>query len=272
MDPNSRRPYREEDGEQIEDSRFIHHFGAVSSIATSHARNDSGLFELNFRDERYLPFEGSGAVSKLRLDLPKATNHFDFETISDCILHVNYTAREGGEALRKLAIEAIVPPIPHDQFSSVASADLPDQSGLMRLFSIRHEFLDDWHRFLHPDPEAMAHTLNLDIAPDRFPFPYQGRDIKLESMELFLNFKAGLEFTNGDNLVYTFSQEGGSTYPIPDTTDGFKTAVGPIQSLPYAKAFGDQNNEPIGQWVFSIDETAVQNLDLDFLLHEMIKA
>jgi hypothetical protein len=29
------------------------------SIATSNAQNDDGMFELNFRDERYLPFEGA---------------------------------------------------------------------------------------------------------------------------------------------------------------------------------------------------------------------
>jgi hypothetical protein len=36
----------------------------MQSIATSHAQNDSGMFELNFRDERYLPFEGAGAISR----------------------------------------------------------------------------------------------------------------------------------------------------------------------------------------------------------------
>lgn len=43
---------------------------ASAPIATSNAQNDSGTFELNFRDERYLPFEGAGAISKWRLDLP----------------------------------------------------------------------------------------------------------------------------------------------------------------------------------------------------------
>ena len=34
------------------------------SIATSSGQNDAGLFELNFRDERYLPFEGAGAICR----------------------------------------------------------------------------------------------------------------------------------------------------------------------------------------------------------------
>ena len=60
-------PYAEiEDGE---DARFVTNFAALQSIATSHAQNDSGMFELNFRDERYLPFEGAGAISRWRIRL-----------------------------------------------------------------------------------------------------------------------------------------------------------------------------------------------------------
>ena len=44
------------------DDRFVNNFAAVQSIATSHGLNDGGLFEVNFRDERYLPFEGAGAI------------------------------------------------------------------------------------------------------------------------------------------------------------------------------------------------------------------
>lgn len=41
----------------IKDSHFL--VNVAASIASS-AQNDSGLFTLNFKDERYLPFEGSG--------------------------------------------------------------------------------------------------------------------------------------------------------------------------------------------------------------------
>jgi hypothetical protein len=51
--------------------RFVDYTGSVQSIVTSGASNDSGLFETNLRDERFLPFEGAGAVSTWQLDLPK---------------------------------------------------------------------------------------------------------------------------------------------------------------------------------------------------------
>jgi Tc toxin complex TcA C-terminal TcB-binding domain len=47
-----------------DDPRFLRDHVLLQSIATSSAQNDSGMFELNFRDERYLPFEGAGAISR----------------------------------------------------------------------------------------------------------------------------------------------------------------------------------------------------------------
>ena len=67
---------------------------ASESIATSTAINDSGLFEVNFNDERYLPFEGYGAISKWHISLPSETNHFDRNSISDVIINICYTARK----------------------------------------------------------------------------------------------------------------------------------------------------------------------------------
>ena len=72
-------------------------YAAREAIATSSGQNDSGLFELNFRDERYLPFEYQGAVSRWRIELPPENNYFDMDTLSDVIFNLNYTAREGGE-------------------------------------------------------------------------------------------------------------------------------------------------------------------------------
>lgn len=88
-----------------EDKRLIKNYAATEAIATSGGQNDSGMFELNFRDERYLPFEYCGAVSRWRIELPLENNRFDMESLSDFILHLNYTAREGGDNLRAAARE-----------------------------------------------------------------------------------------------------------------------------------------------------------------------
>lgn len=74
------------------------------AIAISTGTSDSGLFQLNFNDERYLPFEGTGAVSDWQLDLPKASNQFNFEAISDVIISLKYNAFDGGAAFREKVI------------------------------------------------------------------------------------------------------------------------------------------------------------------------
>ncbi|WP_019500352.1 neuraminidase-like domain-containing protein [Pseudanabaena sp. PCC 6802] len=78
-------------------------------IALSRGVNDSGLFELNFRDERYLPFEGTGAVSTWELSLPKETNkQIDFDNLTDVIINLSYTALDAGEGEFKEAVHSIV--------------------------------------------------------------------------------------------------------------------------------------------------------------------
>jgi hypothetical protein len=72
---------------------------ANQQVAISSGLNDSGLFSLSFGDERYLPFEGTGAVSKWHLSFPNPTS--DEQTalrasLNDVILQVHYTALYGG--------------------------------------------------------------------------------------------------------------------------------------------------------------------------------
>ena len=70
------------------------------------------MFETNFRSERYLPFEFTGAISDWRLELPTNFNYFDVDTISDVVIHMRYTAREGGETLRGKAISYVGDTLP----------------------------------------------------------------------------------------------------------------------------------------------------------------
>ncbi|MBL0317462.1 MAG: hypothetical protein IPP69_17520 [Flavobacteriales bacterium] len=92
--------------EKPDDERFVSYQIPITSIATSSGQNDSGIFELNFKDERYLPFEGAGAISSWKLELPEI-HQFDYDTIADVILHVKYTSVDGGEQLRKEANKTI---------------------------------------------------------------------------------------------------------------------------------------------------------------------
>jgi hypothetical protein len=66
-------------------------------IALSTGIDDNGLFTLSFNDERYLPFEYTGAISKWRLTFPNPEAQKDLlASLTDIIVHLSYTARAGG--------------------------------------------------------------------------------------------------------------------------------------------------------------------------------
>ena len=70
---------------------------ASQQIALSTGVDDNGLFTLNFNDERYLPFEYTGAISTWRLTFPNPeAQKAMLESLNDVIVHVSYTARAGG--------------------------------------------------------------------------------------------------------------------------------------------------------------------------------
>jgi hypothetical protein len=86
-----------------DDPRFMDRMTPIDSIVTSSARNDTGLFEDDPADQRLRPFEGAGAIGDWRAELPTAMPAFDYGTISDLVLHVRYTARNGGDLVRNAA-------------------------------------------------------------------------------------------------------------------------------------------------------------------------
>jgi hypothetical protein len=59
------------------------------------------MFMLDFGDERYFPFEGTGAISRWTLSFPNyesADQQAMFDTLNDVILHIRYLAVDGGKA------------------------------------------------------------------------------------------------------------------------------------------------------------------------------
>lgn len=152
------------------DGRFSDYFGTIQSIVTSAAQNDGGLFDAGMRDERYLPFENSGAISEWQLELPANPaaddpQQFDYATISDVILHVRYTARDGGAPLRAEAMKNIK--------TLISEAAYP---GSVRLFSVRNEFPSEWARFKAQSvPAGQDVALTLNLLAEHYPFWSEGR-------------------------------------------------------------------------------------------------
>ena len=131
------------------------------AIVTSSAQNDSGLFETNLRDERYLPFENAGAICKWSISLSADPSKgeptsFDYRTISDVILHMRYTARD---------LKSKPPSDP------VSPDNTDTASGNVRLFSVRHEFPTAWAKFKDATPDTnQRFRLAFDLQEEHYPF------------------------------------------------------------------------------------------------------
>jgi hypothetical protein len=74
---------------------------ANQQIALSQGLNDSGLFELNFSDPRYLPFEGTGAISSWVLSIPNANNPNVLNNLTDVVICLRYTALMGNTSFQQ---------------------------------------------------------------------------------------------------------------------------------------------------------------------------
>jgi hypothetical protein len=156
-----------------DDARFADYFGSVDSIVTSSAMSDSGMFETNLRDERFLPFEGAGAISTWTLSLP-SIRAFDYATITDVVLHVRYTARDGGAALAGAATKTLksLPPAP------AAGSPAPT---LALLLDLRHDFPTEWYAFT----TGGAVDFSAALTVDRFPYLVQGANLAIETISIY---------------------------------------------------------------------------------------
>jgi hypothetical protein len=160
------------------ESRFARNPVPIQSIATSHGQDDAGVFELNFQDERYLPFEGAGAVSKWRINLPKENNQFDLATISDVILHIRYTAKAGNS---NLVTEAT---------NNLATV-LPTKG--VKLFVLKYDFSTAWHRLFHPETDS-DQVLTFSLKPEYLPFYARNKNNRLTKVDLIVESNHGGQF------------------------------------------------------------------------------
>jgi hypothetical protein len=105
-------------------------------------RDNNGLFELRYDDERYLPFEGTGAVSTWRLE---RSPQFA-ATLYDVFVTVKYTAEHGGEAF----------------INAVRGLLRPRRAA--RFFDVAREFPQQWADF-----QNGSDRLVLPLSTDMFP-------------------------------------------------------------------------------------------------------
>lgn len=190
-----------------------------TTIATSTAQNDAGVFELSFRDERYMPFEGAGAInSEWRIQLPKNFRQFSYDSINDVILHISYTAKYDG-----LLRETVESDLALMQGEIAATT-------FQRAYSLRQEFSADFTRLANGQDGSRV-EVPVTLSEKHFPFFLQGRNKNIESALL-------ISVTNDGQLPSVTVDVAGV-----DVTDGPNNPADEFASLPRA-AFQLDVGEP----------------------------
>jgi hypothetical protein len=160
-----------------DDSRFtaVNHV-PISAIAASSPTHDAGVFEVQFDGDRFLPFEGAGAISSWRLEFHDAFRTLDLNAIQDVILHISYTARDGGRSLGDAASAAVV-----EYIRSVKDEGI---GGLFAVLDLPRDFPE---AFSDARKEGGARVMSLTGLQSRLPVYTKGTSAdRLKTQDVYI--------------------------------------------------------------------------------------
>jgi hypothetical protein len=146
---------------------------------------NSGVFALNFDGDRFLPFEGTGAVSRWRLELGGPPGSYDMGSLTDATITLKYTALQGGDAFAA-SVRGLLKP-----------------TDVLRAFSLSVDFADAWQAFLQGD----ATSINLPLRQSLFPNMVSGA-----IRAIFTRYEYADQAQGGASFVIDATQP----VPLPD--------------------------------------------------------
>jgi len=224
------------------DPRFLYSYGAVpQKIVLGNAQDDPGLFltalNYNLGDPRYLPFENAGAVSSWHFEMQEASNEIDLSTVGDVVLHLFYTAQDGGTALQQAALANI-------------AANLPTSG--VKVFSAQNDFPAQpatnanpypptpWQAFVAAATGGSDQTLTLAITPSKFPSWVRGKTLTVTDITaLTLSWPPG-------NFVLE------PQAPLPVTDIVMAPVAGVAEPNVCSGTIAVPANTPLGTWTFKL--------------------
>ncbi|TXG81113.1 MAG: toxin [Thermomicrobiales bacterium] len=148
-----------------EDPRFVDFTGAIEVTLPVMAAD---AFESPSARDQLLPFEGHGAVdSHWRIELPGSVRQFDYASIADVVLQLQYTARSGGDTMAGDATTEVI-----------AIATKAATSPFAIVFSVADEFPAEWAAFTKGNTD-----LQFVVTRDMFPYITEQRTIKIKAIQ-----------------------------------------------------------------------------------------
>ena len=209
----------------------------------------TGRFPLQSEGAMLFPFEGMGVDAVWQLSLPKAANPFDYQTIADVLLTIEYTALDSPDHRRSI-IESLDRGFTGD-----------------RSFSLRNQFPDAWYDLNNPDTVDPADRMTAVLPLTADDFPPHIADLGIAHITLFVVHDRALD----DELTITSLRH---TVAEHVTTAGPVHTVGGIAgtrrpgAAPWEKF---KDSAPVGDWELHLEDTpVVRKLFADGVIQDLV--
>lgn len=194
--------------------------------------NATGLFELKPEGELLFPFEGQGVDTSWQLEMPQAANPFDYRTVADVFITIDYTAQFSAGYRRQV--------ISHLDRSLEAE----------RPFHFRQEFADQWYKLHNPDPAGDFITVQFETRREDFP-PHVD-DLQIEQLLLFFSRTDDTEFeVEIESLQFTSADGSTRKAGRTQTVDGIIST----QRLNGSEWKALRGRPPLGEWELKLPNT-----------------
>jgi hypothetical protein len=214
-------------------------------VALTSPTNATGLFDLDTQSDMLLPFEGIGVDTSWEFQMPRASNPFDFRTISDVLITIEYTALHSFDYRQQLI----------QRLDRSIDAD--------RVLSLKQAFPDQWYELLNADQSATPMTIRFATTRDDFP-PNLDDDLQLRNLALYfipatdaageIRPRAALRLRAGNTVL----------------GQGDATAIDGLVSTRRGWNWAPRNTKPFGEWELSLtdaqDGSAGNNVQIRDLL------
>lgn len=201
-------------------------------VALTSAQDASGLLEMEPPTDLLRPFEGIGVDAAWELRMPKASNPFDFNTIADVLLTVDYTALNSYDYR-----EQVVRSLP-----SRLSGDRP--------FSFRRQFADAWYDLNNPGQSATPMVVRFETR--REDFAANVDDLRIQQIVLLFVRRSGATFEVPVTHLH-FTEQGGTA-----PAGGAATTIDGVISTRRGNAgtwIPMIGRLPLGKWELSLPNT-----------------
>ncbi|WMJ75342.1 hypothetical protein RCC89_19575 [Cytophagaceae bacterium ABcell3] len=207
------------------------------SISLSSAHEASGLFELEEqRTDKLYPFENIGVETNWELIMPKAANFFDYSTIADVFITIEYTALDSriyrNEVIKRLG----------NSFSGD------------RIFSFKNAFPDQWYDFSNPETPGQSVTVSFKTLPR--DFPENLINLRIKGLSIFTTLVNGEDSAPSGEIVLGFRSNDG------DFISGgasFATVLTAGTTAPGWGAVID-NKPAVGEWQMSLSPEIIDKI------------